>query len=168
MQDKYGETVKFDRDLNIAFDPALIDFLKVYNPSIKKFDSCEHWGWNNEGEENLPFHDFGRIADFHFNIYKDKTVLYYGDGPHYGYFKSEPTRFILLPVGAIPTKGFIPTGSLSFVKEFPFPKTMFDLAAHIDGFFAYRFKHIWELKTAYKERFSSAKNNLPEDNDLPF
>ncbi len=97
MNKTYDETVKYDKDLHSKYKADFIDNLKVYNCSLKKFDSCEHWGWNEEGENNLPFSDFGRIADFNFDISKTQTIFYYGDAPRLGYYNDNPGQLILLP-----------------------------------------------------------------------
>jgi hypothetical protein len=72
-------TVIYDKDLYSKFDANLIDNLRVKSIFNDEFLTCEHWGWNEEGEGNQPYYDFGRIGDFDFMIYRNKTRLFIGE-----------------------------------------------------------------------------------------
>lgn len=168
-----GETVRFNQDLNINFDANLIDFLEVYNPSDKEFTKCEHWGWNEEGENNMPFYDFGIIADFDFDISKKRTLFYFGDSPTIGYYPNEPEKLVVLPRGHFLTGDLIVTGTFNFEKEYESPKTMLDLANFIDNFLFERTKFKLQLQKEQLERFKIKnkpipKNTKPLFKDLPF
>ena len=174
MKNTVGETVKFNQDLNINFDANLIDFLEVYNPSLKDFSKCEHWGWNDENENNLPFYDFGIIADFDFYISKNKTTFYFGDAPIYGFDINDKSRLVFLPRGkSIGNDTFIQVGTFNFSKEYDAPKTMLDLANNIDNFLFQRTRERFRLISIHKDSLKVKnrpipKNLKPSYNDLPF
>jgi len=174
MRNRIGETVIFNKDLQTPYFAELIDDLEVYNPSLKKIDNCEHWGANNEGQSNMPNYDFGRIADFHFEISSTETKLYYGDMPMLGYFEDNKTCLVLLPVASNTPDMFHTTDRFRFSKTYPKPKTMWDLTMFIDDFLACRLSHLHQLKKEHSELFSnmiasvSFGNNNQSDDDLPF
>lgn len=168
---RLAESVLFDRDLRIKYNPALINFLRVYNYSRKTFTNCEHWGINEEGENGQPYSDYGMIADFHFNISKTETLLHYGDPPFYGYFWNSQTELFLLPVGATGSpEYFTKVGQLDFMMKFPVPETMMDLASHIDTFIAKRAVKFAHMKISHRENHlkqATKATSVPCD-DLPF
>ena len=154
MENKYSETVKFNRDLHIKYEPNLIDFLKVYNPSEKKMTMCEHWGYNGAGENNLPYYDFGMIADFHFDISKTETKFYFGDEPEVGFYKSKPEDLICLPVAKSRPSDFIVVSNFEFTLKYPVPNTMWDLAKFIDDFLYGRKHYFEEMRSRHNEKIS--------------
>lgn len=170
MDKRIGEAVIFDRDLHVKYDPELIDFLKVYNFSEKKFSKCEHWGWNEEGENDRPYYDFGMIADFHFDISKTETRLYFGDTPRYGYMEDNQSKLIILPVACSHIPGFIPVGAFDLDEKYPAPKTMWDLGQHIDRFLYERTKKFQDIKLEYARQLALERelNTAECDDDLPF
>lgn len=170
MGKRVGETVIFDRDLHVKYDPELIDFLKVYNFSEKKFTKCEHWGWNEEGEDNRPYYDFGMIADFHFDISKTETRLYFGDTPRYGYMEDNESKLMILPVACGHIAGFREVGGFDLDEIFPVPRTMWDLAMHIDSFLAKRTIKFQNIKLEYARQLALVEEprTIQDDNDLPF
>lgn len=177
MEKTFYKTIKFDRDLHTKYDPNLIDNLEIYNFSEKKFTKCEHWGWNDEGENNMPFYDFGMIADFHFDISKTETRLYFGDAPLLGFYRNNPTQLLCLHVVErkenFDYKNFINTGVFAFEKKYPSPKTMWDLANFIADYLFCRKSHLLNLKFQHQqemcERFNKKELvNVECDDDLPF
>jgi len=170
---KYGEAVKCDFDLTIAYDISLIEMLKVFNFSTKEWDTCEYWGSEKE-------YYFGRMADFNFDISKAETRIYYGECPYYGYFSNSPSQLVILPVAAFSPKGFICKGLIKIDQKYPVPETMLDLAKHIDNFIYCRLKMEMELQKEHdheqyqeiQERIQMAVQ-IPDEfinelNDLPF
>lgn len=170
MEKRIGEIVKFDRDLHVKYDPELIDFLKVYNFSEKKFTKCKYWGWNEEGENDRPYYDFGMIADFHFDISKTETRLYFGDTPTYGYMEDNQSKLIILPVACSHIPGFIPVGEFDLEEKFPTPKTMWDLGQYIDSFLYERTKKFQDIKLEYARQLAIERepSTAECDDDLPF
>jgi hypothetical protein len=170
MGNKYSETVKFNRDLHVKYEPNLIDFLKVYNPSEKKMTMCEHWGYNDEGENNLPYYDFGMIADFHFDISKNETKFYFGDEPIVGFYKSKHEDLICLPVGKSLTTDFVVVSTFKFDQKYPVPNTMWDLAKFIDNFLYCRKHYFEEQRSQHNQKMSETKSTKQNDCclDLPF
>ncbi len=170
MEKRIGETVKFSKDLHRKYDPELIDFLKVYNFSERRFSKCEYWGWNEEGENDRPYYDFGMMADFHFDISKTETRLYFGDTPRYGYMENIQSKLIILPVACNHIHGFIEVGGFDLDEKYPAPKTMWDLGMHIDSFLAKRLKKFLEIKLEYARQMSLERklNTIEWDSDLPF
>lgn len=170
MQKRIGETVIFDRDLHVKYDPELIDFLKVYNLSERKFTKCEHWGWNEESENDRPYYDFGMIADFHFDISKTETRLYYGDTPRYGYKEWNQSQLIILPVAFGHIPGFIELGCFDMDLKYPAPKTMWDLGMHIDNFLSHRVSKFQNMKLEYARQMALEREPSTSDcdDDLPF
>lgn len=170
MDNKLGETVRFDRDLHIKYSWELIDFLEVYNFSQKKFTKCEDWGIDEEDQDPDNHYDFGMIADFHYSISKKETRLYYGSCPDYGYMVDNPSVLILLPVEADYCENFYKTGCFDLKMTFPAPKTMWDLAMHIDSFLAKRMVKLHALKQEHSRKFSEKKKPVKtkDDCDLPF
>lgn len=129
------EVVKTDIDLEQKFTVDLIEQIKTFNFSKKEFTDIEHWGWNEEGENGRAFYDFGCIGDFHFDIYKDKVELYYGDEPGYGVAEWGSEEMVFLPVGSGHPKDFISFGYLDFIQSFPYPETMNDFIKIIKEFY---------------------------------
>jgi hypothetical protein len=154
MDNKIGETVIFNKDLHTPYYANLIDDLMVYNPSLKRIDNCELWGWNNDGEDNKPYYDYGKIADFNFEISKTETKLYYGDAPLLGYFEKDKSQLIILAVGAISPDFFHKTSFFDFKKTYPNPKSMWDLSIFIDDFLACRLSFLQELIMEHAQRYS--------------
>ena len=169
---KISDTVVFNQDLRIDFDANLIDNLEVYNFSTKTKTKCEHWGWNDEGENNLPFYDFGIIADFDFEISKTKTKFYFGDSPLIGFYGNEINKLFILGRGEMPKDNFNIVSSFYFEKEYPAPKTMLDLANYIDNFLALRLQEVLLKKQEHKQKIAykpSAKVVVSDElDDLPF
>jgi hypothetical protein len=167
MEKRIGETVKFNKDLHVKYNPELIDFLRVYNFSERKFTKCDHWGWDGEGENE---YDFGMIADFHFDISKTETRLYYGETPRYGFMENIQQKLIILPVACNHKPGFIPLGSFDLDEKFPAPKTMWDLGMHIDSFLSKRLLKFLEIKLEYARQMALERklNTIEWDSDLPF
>lgn len=168
-----GETVKFNQDLNIDYNPNLIDSLKVYNPSKKEFSDCEHWGWNEEGENGYHYYDFGIIADFDFEITKTKTRFYFGDAPLAGFFIEEIEKLVVLPRGSFLFENFVPIGSLLVEKEYEVPKTMLDLANMIDNFLFEVTKEKMRLRHIHNKWLNQKTRPVPKNvtqkfDDLPF
>ncbi len=171
MENRIGETVLFDRELHVKYVPNLIDFLKVYNFSERKFSKCEYWGSNDDESENDdPYYDFGMLADFHFDISKTETRLYYGDAPRYGYMENNQSKLVILPVASDHIPGFIEVGCFDLDEKFPAPKTMWDLGMHIDSFLAKRLIKFQKIKLEYAEQMALERvpNPVEFDDDLPF
>lgn len=168
-----GETVRFDRDLHIGFNPELIDFLEVYNPSKKKFVKCEHWGDEQCKDGVNETYDFGSIGDFHFETTPTETRLFYGDPPKYGFMRDQHHNLILLPVASKVPEGFFIEAHLWMDLKFPAAKTMWDFAMHIDTFLSKRLSKISELQMTHAQKVAewakpSPKSNFCETDDLPF
>jgi hypothetical protein len=174
MKNRLKSTVVFNDDLNIKYDPELIDFLQVYNLSEKQFTKCEHWGWNEEGFEGRPFYDFGMIADFHFDISKTQTRLYFGVAPLYGYMETDNSIFRILPVACSYIPDFRELGRIDLDLTFPVPETMLDLAIYIDMFIFQVLKRRLELRNDYFLELSKQAKNIDSvvinsnDDGLPF
>jgi len=167
-----GKNVFFNSNLAIKYNPRLIDNLKVYNRFLKQKDECEHWGWNSANEDNRVFHDFGRIADFNFDISKKLIRFYYGDGPLYGYYIDNPDKLLFFYNGEYPKEKFESMGNLLFEQFFPAPNSMWDLAMHIDSYIILRDLYIEEkiIEHSWKMNSNSPKEITYEESldDLPF
>lgn len=75
------EHIIYAGDLSAVFDPNLIDNVQIKCPLTGAFRAAEHWGWNDEGENNQPYYDFGCLGPhLHFEIYKEYMRLYSGTG----------------------------------------------------------------------------------------
>jgi len=168
MENTFKKTVIFNGDLKIKYDPNLIDLMQVYNLSENKFTKCEHWGWNDEGENDQPFYDFGMIADFDFTISKTNTILFHGDTPEYGYFNSKPRDLVLLPVAAKTPENFTHIGSFNCEQITSVPKTMWELAQAIDSFIFLREAKFKVLKIKHKEKGNKMATKLKINTGLPF
>lgn len=119
----------------LPFKADLIDELEVFNNSTQNFTKCEHWGWNEEGENGQPYYDFGIIGDFDFDIYKDSVRFYYGDSPPYGVFKWEDTEITFLPRGSCRPEGFLDFGYFDLEHTYKeVPKTLEDFLLLIIDF----------------------------------
>lgn len=164
------ETVLFNSALRVKYEPHLVDFLKVYNPSEKKMTKCEYWGYNAEGESDLPYFDFGMMADFHFEISKKETKFYFGDAPEVGFYKSKPEDLICLPVAKPTPSDFIVVSNLKFDQKHPAPNTMWDLAKFIDNYLYCRKQNFEELRCRHNQKIAETKSIKQNDcvSDLPF
>ncbi|WP_336689402.1 MULTISPECIES: hypothetical protein [unclassified Chryseobacterium] len=140
------------------FDPfnvELIEQIEVFNYSTKTFTKCEYWGCNEEGENGYPYHNFGIIGDFDFEIYKDKVRFYYGDHPEYGVKDWDDPELIFLPRGAAPIpEGFLIFGYFDLEHTYDSsPQTFYDMIKLICNFYGRIEQHIEYLQNRKTNTF---------------
>lgn len=80
------ELVKYPGNVNDPFDPNLIDKIKIKSFFDDSYEKCEHWGWNEDGENEHPYFDYGKLGGFiDFDVYDYSVKLYFGFGMDIGY-----------------------------------------------------------------------------------
>ena len=122
---------------DITFKIDLVEQIEVYDFWHNKYVRCEHWGWNEEGENGFAFFDFGIIGnDFDFEIFEHHIRFYYGDPPAYGFPSFHCNEIVILPRGSNTPEDFSIIGNLSYLdEEYERPKTIGDFYICLNNFY---------------------------------
>lgn len=127
--------------------------MKYQSELVDNIPNCEFWGYDEKNK-----YDFGRIKDFHYEIYENKTVLNYGDYPVIGFFRKKPSQLVLLEVAANIPSNFTALGEFKFEKTYKRPETINDFKMFIADFENCRDEHLNSMIIAHAEK--SSKHNL--------
>lgn len=180
---RIGKSVRVDLPPDIEFHADLIDYYQVKSLYYKTYDPCEHWGWNDEGEEGLPYYDFAMIGrDYHVNIFKDKTYFFCHEGLAIGYKIKEPTKLFYIDK-VDHSRNDIEIVTERHAPEWTFnrvPVTVLDFAMMINSFLLHIESDFADTalmflmdkrERDYKDflqRKASQVNAIEDDDDLPF
>lgn len=172
------KSIKFNNREKQPYNINLIENIEVKSFFDNNWLSSEHWGWNNEGENSLPFFDFGRFGEIMFEIGKSYIRLFFPDTINFTYTDENPSRLYAIPyekqtvVGCIQISPYRLSTELEFKKPI---KTMFDLKMHLQGFINQVNIDIENLQNKHaiwiseKQNYNHTKDNrLAIDDDLPF
>jgi hypothetical protein len=172
------KTLKFNDKENQPYNIGLIERIKVKSFFNDDWLESEHWGWNDEGENKLPFFDFGCFGEIMFEIGKSYIRLYFPHTINFSYTEKKPCILYANPYQKQTVEDFSKISPFTLDTELEFKNpvnTMFDLRMHLQGFINQVKIDIENLKNNHAIWIEEMQNTKPlkkklldEVDDLPF